>query len=483
MSSIRKNISSGIFYTALGKYSGIVVSIFIGSILARLLTPEEFGIVALIMVFINFFNLLSDFGVGPAIIQNKELTEKDLQSIFLTTILLGILFSVLFFFSSGIIASFYNNPELINMTKLLSLVVFLYSIRVVPYALNLKKQRFKEIGIISVSVQLISGVIAIVLAYRGYSYYALIYRSLFDGLITFIAFYWMSPIRIVLIIKKKSLKMIARFSTFQFFFNFINYFSRNLDNLLIGKFISPISLGLYDKSYQLMLLPVQNLTHVITPVLHPILSEFQDDTVRIYNAYSKVIKLLATIGFPLSIFIYFSAQEIILLLYGTQWERSVPVFKILALSIGIQMVLSSSGSIFQARNRTDLLFVSGLSSAIVTIGAICYGVFIGKSVESVAYCLIIAFVFNFFQCFYLLIVYVLKFSFLNFLKLFIFPFLMTLGVGVSLRLVSNFEVENIFFSLLLKIAISSLVFGVIFLSIFENRELVGKKLNSFRKNN
>lgn len=478
--SIRKNISSGIFYTALGKYSGIVVSIFIGSVVARLLTPEEFGIVALVMVFINFFNLLSDFGVGPAIIQNKELTEKDIQSIFLASILLGLVFSLLFFFSSGAIATFYNNHELINMTKLLSLVVLLYSIRVVPYALNLKKQRFKEIGIISVSVQLVSGVIAIVLAYRGFGYYALIYRSLFDGLITFIAFYCMSPIRIVLIIKKKSLKMIARFSTFQFFFNFINYFSRNLDNLLIGKFISPVSLGLYDKSYQLMLLPVQNLTHVITPVLHPILSEFQNDTVRIYNAYSKIVKLLATIGFPLSVFIYFSAQEIILILYGSQWEESVPVFKILALTIGIQMVLSSSGSIFQTRNRTDLMFISGLLSALFTIIAICYGVFVGNSVESVAECLIVSFILTFFQCFYILISLVLKFSFINFLKLFIFPVIMAIGVGLSLWFVSNFEFENLFFSISLKIVVSSLVFGAIFLSVTENRQLVIKKINLFK---
>jgi teichuronic acid exporter len=480
MSSIRKNISSGIFYTALGKYSGILVSIVIGSIMARLLTPEEFGIVALVMVFINFFNLLSDFGVGPAIIQNKELTERDIQSIFLASIVLGIVFSLLFFFSSGAIALFYNNPELIAMTRLLSLVVLLYSIRVVPYALSVKKQRFKEIGIISVSVQLISGVVSIVLAYRGFGYYALIYRSIFDGLITFIAFYYMSPIRIVLIIKKKSLKMIARFSTFQFFFNFINYFSRNLDNLLIGKFISPVSLGLYDKSYQLMLLPVQNLTHVITPVLHPILSEFQNDTVRIYNAYSKVVKLLATIGFPLSVFIYFSAQEIILILYGSQWEESIPVFKILALSIGIQMVLSSSGSIFQARNRTDLLFISGLLSAITTIGAICYGIFVGKSLETVAYCLMIAFLFNFFQCFYILIVQVLKFSFLNFLKIFIFPILISVGIGIGLWLGSNFEIKNVFFSILLKIGVSSLVFGAIFLSVTENRQLVIKKINLFK---
>ena len=130
-------------------------------------------------------------------------------------------------------------------------------------------------------------------------------------------------------------------------FNFINYFSRNADNILIGKFFSSSALGYYDKSYRLMMVPVQNLTHVITPVLMPVLSKFQDDKRMVVDAYSKVTKLLATIGFPLSVFLYFSASEIIYILYGAQWEQSIPIFKLLALTVGIQVVLSSTGSIFK----------------------------------------------------------------------------------------------------------------------------------------
>jgi teichuronic acid exporter len=267
-----------------------------------------------------------------------------------------------------------------------------------------------------------------------------------------------------------------RFSTFQFLFNFINYFSRNTDNLLIGKFISPMALGYYDKSYQLMMMPVQNLTHVITPVLHPVLSEFQKDKAKIFSTYLKVVKLLATIGFPLSVFLFFSAQEIVYVLYGSQWEQSVPVFKILALVVGVQMVLSSTGSIFQAVNRTDLLFYSGLLSAVFMICGICYGVFVQKNLEAVGYGLILAFVVNFFQVYYMLIKLTLDSSFSKFLKIFSFPLVISLCVGIGLWLLTFFDFDNDYFLLLFKVIISSIIFLLCNIINVKNRKILLKRL-------
>jgi PST family polysaccharide transporter len=481
MTSVKQKLTTGIAYTALTKYSGILISIIIGVILARLLSPAEFGVVALVTVFISFFNILSNIGIGPAIIQNKELTEKDVQSIFLFSILLGFVLALLFFLSSNIIASFYNNTELIPLTRLLSLTVLFSAFRIVPNAVLLKKLKFKKVGLATIIVQLFSGGVAVILAYKGFSYYALVYKSIFDALFTFLIFYWLSPIKLKFEFQKSSINKIMRFSTFQFFFNFINYFSRNTDNLLIGKFISPTALGFYDKSYQLMMMPVQNLTHVITPVLHPVLSDFQNDKNKIYNAYIKVMKLLATIGFPLSVFLYFSAHEIISILYGSQWEQSVPIFKILALTVGIQMVLSSSGAIFQAVNRTDLLFYAGSLSAIFMVSGICYGIFVGKSLETVGYGLMGAFIINFFLGFYMLIKVALDSSFLQFLKIFWFPLFISAGIGGGLWLFSKFDFENQYFLLSAKIAITSLIFLLFNLSNANNRRILLKSLGGILK--
>ena len=120
----------------------------------------------------------------------------------------------------------------------------------------------------------------------------------------------------------------------------------------MGRYMSLSQLGYYDKSYRLMMLPLQNIAYVISPVMHPIFSEMQHDLKQLGASYLKVVRLLAFIGLPLSAVLFFTAQELVLIIFGDQWEPSVPVFRILALSVGIQIVMSTSGSIFQAANAT-----------------------------------------------------------------------------------------------------------------------------------
>lgn len=354
----------------------------------------------------------------------------------------------------------------------MALSILFNSLKIVPYAMNAKKLRFKQLGIISVIVYVISGISAIILAYLGFSYYALVINSIISGLLTFSAYYFLAPIKPSFIIHLSSIKKIIKFSTFQFLFQFINYFAGNTDNLLIGKYFSASALGFYDKAYKLMLMPVQNLTWVITPVLHPVLSVYQNEKEIIYNTYYKIVKLLAIIGFPLSVFLYFNAAEIINIMFGPQWDHSIPVFKLLALAVGIQIVLSSTGAIFQATNRADLLFYSGLLSTILVLMGILYGVFIGKSLISVGYGILLAFCINVFQAFYLLMKYSLNRSFLKFLKLFVFPMLLTAGVAAALWLTTHIIFSNILISFAIKLLVALLAFGAILLSSKDNREFV-----------
>jgi len=472
MSSIRRTIGNGIFYTALARYSNVFISIGITAVLARLLTPEEYGIVAIVAVFITFFNFLGDFGIGPAVIQNKELTETDLRSIFSFSLLFGLLLSGIFFLSAGFISHFYHEPELLSVSRWLSLSILLFSFGVVPTSLNKKKLLFKKIGIISVVVQTLSGITAIILAYYNFSYYALIIRAIINGVLLFAFNYRLSPVKLTLMIKRESIRKIFHFSSYQFLFNFINYFSRNTDNLLIGRYFGPAALGFYDKAYNLMLMPVQNLTHVITPVLHPVLSEYQNQKKRIFNSYMRIVIILATIGFPLSVFLYFSGNEVINIFYGKQWGNSVPVFQLLATIIGIQIVMSSSGSIFQATNRTDLLFLAGSIGAVMAVGGILYGIFIGKSLEAIGKGLIIAYSLNFIQSYFLLIKKALKSSLLVFIKGLIFPVILSAGVLAANLILTRFPLENIYYSLLTKMAVSMIAFLVIFILPKKNRELL-----------
>ncbi|MGV8095625.1 MAG: lipopolysaccharide biosynthesis protein [Mangrovibacterium sp.] len=480
MSSIRKSIGTGIFYTALAKYSNIVISIIITAVLARLLTPSEYGIVAIVMVFITFFNYLADFGIGPALIQNKELKKEDIESIFSVSVLIALSLSTLFYLSAELISRFYDNPELLNIARWLSISVLVFTINVVPNALNKKELKFKEIGIISVVVQIVCGIIAVILALLGFSYYALIFRAILSGLFLFLGSYYLNPVKIAFHIRWPSILKIWRFSTFQFMFNFINYFTRNTDNLLIGKFFGSTMLGYYDKAFTLMLMPVQNLTHVITPVLHPVLSDYQDRKDKIYNSFITLTRILTTIGFPLSVLLYFAGEEIIYLFYGSQWTQSVPVFQILAINIGLEILLSSTGSFFQSANRTDLLFVSGVITSTLIVLGVVYGIFVEKSLVGVAMGLVVVRILNFFISLYLLIKRTLGFPLSKFFVELTMPLFISAVVLVANLLFMQITIENMYIEFALKLMISFLAFLAAFVCSRRNRKLIRDLSNGIR---
>ncbi|ULC59750.1 lipopolysaccharide biosynthesis protein [Flaviramulus sp. BrNp1-15] len=415
---INNEIKKGFIITFISKYSNVFFELGIGAVLARLLTPNEFGIVAVILVFTSFFNLLSDIGIGTAIIQNKKLEKKHVQSIFNYTILIGLITSIIFSFISYPIANFYNNDDYIKIGKYLSIAIFFFTLEIVPQAIIRKEKKFLKVEGTIVFANVITGIIAIYQAYHGYGYFSLINRAIFKSIMLFCINFYNSKLKISTSFNFQGMKMIMVYSSFQFAFNFINFFSRNLDNILIGKYLGAASLGFYDRAYRLMLYPVQNLTNVITPVLHPILSEYQNEPEVIYNSYKNILEILAFIGMPLSVFLYFSADEIIYLMYGSQWKESVPIFKILALTVWIQMTLSSTGAVFQALGKTNLLFYSGFISSVFMVTAILVGVLVFKDLEFIAYGLLIAFLLNFLQGFFFLFKMGFKKNALHFLKFF-----------------------------------------------------------------
>jgi len=395
MASTKRQLISGITYTAISKYSGIVISLVVTGILARLISPSEFGVVAIATVLIAFFGMFSDLGIAPAIIQNKDLSKDELSDIFSFTVWSGLFISIGFFFSSWLIADYYNTSVLITICQFLSIDLLFATWNIVPNALLLKNKEFKYIAYRSLIVQSTGGLISVIAALKGAGLYALLINPIFSSIIIFIISYRKYPQRIKITWGIASIRKIFSFSAYQFLFNIINYFSRNMDKLLIGKYMGMSLLGYYEKSYRLMMLPLQNITHVITPVMHPVLSEFQNNLKHLSWSYLKIVRLLAFIGLPLSIFLWFTSRELVLLIFGNQWEKSVPVFHILSLVVGIQVILSTSGSIFQAANDTKNLFVSGLFSAISNIGGMLIGIFILKTLEAVAWGICISFLFNF----------------------------------------------------------------------------------------
>ncbi len=479
--SIKTQMTVGIFFTAIAKYSNIFISLIVTAILARILSPEEFGIVAIATVIIVFFNMLTEIGIGPAIIQNKELNNDDLSNIFSFTIWFGLVLTIIFVLLAKPISIYYKTPLLETLSYYLSIAIFFNSAQILPNALIYKDKDFKFIAIRSFSIQLFAGILAVVSVFLGFGIYALLINPILSSILLFIISYIKKPIKFKLLFKFKALNKILSFSVYQFFFNLINYFSRNLDKLIIGKYLNNTMLGYYEKSYRLMMLPLQTITHVVSPVMHPIFSDLQNDYKKLSDSYLKIVKLLAYIGFPLSVLLFFTSKELVLLIFGMQWERSVPSFEILSFSVAFQIILSTSGSIFQASNSTKIMFLSGVLSTILTVVAILVGVFYFKTIEAVSIGIMISIIINFFQAYYLMYNIVFKSSIIKIIKCIFSPIVVSIILFLFLYGINYITLDlNMFISLLIKSIFSLLfvTFYLQFLKIYDIKGMIYKLIRS-----
>ncbi len=477
MSSLKQQLVSGVFYTAIGKYSNIVISLIVAGILARLIAPEDFGVMAIATVIIAFFAIFTDMGISPAIIQHKDLSDEDLSGIFSFTIWMGLVLSVLFFAASWPIAAWYKSATLRTLCQLLSVNLFFASATIVPGALFYRNKEFKFIALRSLAIQLSIGSISVAAALCGAGLYALIINPILSSILLFGISIYRYPQRMKLTAGISPLRKIFSYSAYQFLFNVINYFSRNLDKLLIGKYMNLSELGYYEKSYRLMMLPLQNITQVITPVMHPIFSDYKNDLQQLSSAYERIVRLLAFIGIPLSVLLFFTAEEITLIIFGEQWMPSVPVFRILALSVGVQIVLSSSGSIFQAAGDTRSLFICGLFSSLLNVSGILVGVFYFGTLVAVAWCICITFTINFLQCYWQMYRVTIQRSLWPFIQQLLSPLLVSVVIVIVLLPVHILlSGSNIFLTLSVKGALYFTVLGF-YLQLTNEYDIVTKVKN------
>ncbi len=461
MENAKQEVISGVFFTAIAKYANLIISLGVTAVLARLLSPEQFGVIAVAMVIIAFLNLIADIGLFPAVIQYKNLTKDELGNLFSISCYLGLLLALILVLIAPLIADYYEQHLLRNIIRLLAIGLFFTASSVVPNALFYRERMFKFIAIRSFIIQIILGAISIMAAFYGAGIYALLINPILYSILLFIVSYVHFPLPFKLKISLKTIQPILRYSTFQFLFNIVNYFSKNSDTLLIGRYLGINILGYYDKAYQLMSLPLQNITQVITPVIHPVLSLKKEDKTQLIAATEQLIAVLALIGFPLATFLYFAAEDLIYLFFGAQWGTAVPVFKILSLTVGIQLILSSSGSIFQTTGDTKYMFFSGLLSALLNVCGILLGIFYFKAISAVAGCLVITNSITFVFTYVIMYTKIFSRDLFCFFYLLAKPVLAGLILTFLLYMCAIFFItEIVWFRLAIKIIVSALFFLV-----------------------
>lgn len=475
MNNIKGLLIKGAIFTGLAKYSVMIINIIVTAILARLLPPEDFGTIALTVVVTSFFDILANAGIGPAIIQNKDITETDLPNLFRFSTYLAFVLVLLFGALIYPISIFYGKVELISILFLVTIQLFFNTLNVVPLALLLKEKKFQIIAKNAVCSACICGFFSVLAAFNDWGIYSLLITPIGVSVITFVLtvkYNFQIVCFKTFAVSKKSIKKILNFSIYQFLFNFVNYFSRNMDKILLGRYLGFQSLGYYEKSYRLMTLPISTLTNVFTPSLQPVLSDFQNDTTVIRNVYNRISQYLFFVGTILTPFLCFSAKEIILILFGEQWMAAVPVFQVLSVSVPFQMVDSLSGSILQSANKIKYLFKTGIYCAILNLVILVFSLVIFDDIVKISSFISLGFVLNFAISIYYISRYAILQSFKDYfsknVKFFLSMLLCTLPmIGIS------FLDLSMLFSLSAKILVAVLyaLFSGLYFRLFSFNQL------------
>lgn len=470
-------IKKAALYNAMSKYGTMLVQLGLTMVLSRLIIPEDFGVVAIITVVIGFLSLFADMGLGICIVQHPQMSKDDINKLFTFNLLAGLLLALLTILLSFPLVHFYNDKIYYNLCLLVSSVSLLNALNVVPNAILTRDKKFKAIALRSLICAAFSGFIAVILAWIGWGVYALVAQSMIGALFLFIWNYSLCPLKLMRFRQKEILKLLGKYSLFQILYNFLNYFTRNLDNLLIGKYFGPTRLAYYNKSYSLYLYPNSLFSAVITGVLHPYIRDYKDNYPMMYEKYLQIERFLSIIGVFTMMVTFFCATEIVVIMFGGNWEPAGIYLKCLSICMWSQMISSVPGSIFLGLERTDQIFKCGIINLILLIISIVIGVYY-DNLKLLALCVGITYNLIFIITNYMLLVKTMKLSLWKYLKvlmpdaIFAFSFCaLTLLIHLS---------ENIIFSFVIKLAICIVVY-VFYLFLTGEKKLLFSVMKQIKK--
>lgn len=358
----------GVGWVGTSQITRVLLQLGITAILARLLTPNDFGLIAMVVVFTNFVMIFRDFGLTAALIQRKGLTEEHLSSSFWINVLVGLLLTLLLAALAPAIAYFYSEDRLTFIIIALASTFFISSFGIVQIALFTKELKFKPLAIVEILAVAISGILALFLAFAGFGVWSLVWQQIISSFIRVIFLWNFSSWKPKFLFRWPRVKRLLSFGLNLTGFRFVNYFNRNLDNLLIGRFLGLAPLGFYNLAYRLLLFPLSNISSVMGKVMFPSFSAIQGDKSKVRYAYLKAIRYIAAVTFPLMVGLLVVAPQFVMVIYGPQWEKSIFLIQILVLVGLIQSISTLNGSIYLSQGRTDLQFRVGiLFAAIMTI--------------------------------------------------------------------------------------------------------------------
>ncbi len=369
----------GINWNFLRVFSQTSLGLVVGVILARLLPPSDFGLLAVAMVFISFAELVSDLGMGSSIIRLKEIEEAHIRIATTFSLVMGSLLVVLIWSIAETAADFFGRPQVADMLRVLSVGLWFTSLSAVSRGLLLRRLDFKYLVRVDISAYLLGYAgVAVSLALAGFGVWSLVLGSTASALVTACALFYLSPPKLAFRLPRREAKDLLGFGSGMSLIVSINFLSNNVDSLIIGRFLNPALLGLYTRAMQLCTLPLNRIAATLSAVMFPSFAEIRDERERLKEAYLKVVNLVALISFPLLAGLAMGAKFVILGLYGENWQGATSVLRILSLAGMIKVVTNMAAPVVQATGhpyaevRRQIL--SLLVMTVGCLGLVRYGI-------------------------------------------------------------------------------------------------------------
>lgn len=382
--NLKSKTKVGLYWSFFNQFAGYGMNFIVGIVMARLLSPSDFGITALPAVFMAIASTIQDGGLANALIRKKEVTNKDLSTTFYYSICLGVVLYLTLFLSAPLIADFYHTPILVSLIRVTA-IGFLYSPLITPQNILLRRRLdFKTLTKISLVTRVFGATVGIVMAYVGYGVWSLVISNLLAGMFTLLIAWlvvrWLPKYGW----SKESFKYLWGYGNKIMFSSIIENLYSNIAPVFIGKYYSPAQLGIYNRAQGYASMPSQNITGAINNVSFPVLSKMQDDTEKLAYNYRRMLRLSAFVIFPIMLMLSALARPLVITMITEKWEHSIIFLQIMCFSMMWYPIHAINLNLLMVKGRSDLFFrleiikkITGVSILLITLpmGLVpfCYG--------------------------------------------------------------------------------------------------------------
>ncbi|MFV0599410.1 MAG: lipopolysaccharide biosynthesis protein [Bacteroidales bacterium] len=374
--SLKTKTIKGVSWSFVDNIAGSGIMFLVGLILARILTPKEFGLIGIISIFIAVFNSIVDSGFSNALIRKHNATHIDYNTAFIFNLVLSIFLFIGLFFFAPFVGSFFEEPQLVPLTRAMSVIVLINAFALVQRTLLVKRVDFKTQTKISIIASISSGVIGIGMALSGFGVWSLvaqqISRQLLNTVFLWIFNKWLPKLEFSI----KSFKELFGFGWKLLVSGLIDTIWNQLYQVIIGKFYSTSDLGQFTRARGFSDIFSSNLTGVVQRVSYPVLSSIQDDNERLKQAYKKIIKSTMFMAFVLMLGLAAVAKPMVLILIGEKWLPSVEFLQIICFSAMLYPLHAINLNMLQVKGRSDLFLILEIVKKTIAVGPILLGIFV-----------------------------------------------------------------------------------------------------------